>query len=373
MRVGLNLLYLIPGVAGGTETYARGLLEGLAKTGGGREFHVFFNREAANWPLPEEEGFRRVVCPVNASSRAGRYLFEQTRLPGLLAKRMIDVVHSLGYVSPLFSGRKSVVTIHDVNFEEFGDLLPRSKRLALPLFVRASARRANHVLTISEFSRREICRHLGLAPGKVTVTHLAAGARWFRLAERKGRATTEPYIVAFSSAGPNKNIGRLIEAYHLARSRGVRQRLVLVGYLPSALTGRLPDGVSATGYIDPERLMETVAGAEFLVFPSLYEGFGLPVLEAMAAGVPVLCSNRASLPEVAGEAALLFDPSSPGEIADRICEVAADAGLRARMRERGLENAGRFSWERTASETLAVYDRVCSGELRTERINSEKE
>jgi len=360
MRIGVNLLYLIPGIVGGSETYARGLIDGFAKVGLHHEFDVFVNREGADWWLPEQANFRRVVCPLSGTRRAGRYVFEQVRLPSILKARRLDILHSLGNVAPLAPGCRSVVTIHyDMRFLAYGDPKAIARWAILRALVPASAARADHVLTVSEFSRQEVCRHLGVPPCRVTVTHLAPETRWTDEGARNvSKARESGHAVAFSSLSPHKNIRRLVQAYKLARCRGLRQRLVIVGHLPAARSETLPDGLELSGYLDNEQLVETVAGADFLVFPSIYEGFGLPVLEAMAAGVPVLCSNRASLPEVAGEAALFFDPESIEAIADGMRAVGSDPVLRSRMRERGFENAKRFSWQRTAMETLAVYERV---------------
>jgi len=359
MRIGLNLLYLIPDIVGGSETYARGLIDGFAKVGRHHEFDVFVNREGADWSLPEQANFRRIVCPLSGTRRTGRYVFEQVRLPSILKARKLDILHSLGNVAPLAPGCRSVVTIHDMHFLAYGDRKPIGRRAILRALVPASAARADHVLTVSEFSRQEVCRHLGVPPCRVTVTHEAPETRWTDEGARNvSKAREGGHAVAFGSLSPHKNILRLVHAYKLARCRGLRQRLVIVGHLPAALSETLPDGLELSGYLDNKQLVEKVAGADFLIFPSLYEGFGLPVLEAMAAGVPVLCSNRASLPEVAGEAALFFDPESIEAMANGMRAMGSDPVLRSRLRERGFENAKRFSWQRTAMETLAVYESV---------------
>ncbi|HEY3350327.1 MAG TPA: glycosyltransferase [Thermoanaerobaculia bacterium] len=360
MRIGLDLLFLIPGVVGGTETYARGLIAGLAAAGRGHEFVVFVNEEAAEWPLPEGP-FTRVVCPVRAESRAARYAFQQLRLPAWARVEELDVLHSLGYVTALDAPCASVVTIPDVNTVAFGAQLPLLKRVALGAFTRWSGRSADRILTISEFSKGQIVEHLGVQPGKVMVTLLAADARPRAQPTRGG---SEPYIVAFSSASPNKNLPRLLEAFAVARARhDLKHELVLVGHRPPG--ARDSEGIRFTGWLPDAQRDEALAGADLLVLPSLYEGFGLPVLEAMAAGVPVLCSNRASLPEVGGSAAEYFDPENVDEIARKIAALATDSARRERMREAGLRNAARFSWEKTAAATLAAYEEAFAAWRRT--------
>lgn len=370
MRVAFNLLYLLPGRVGGTETYAAGLLNGLARIDRETRFLVFLNREAAEWPLPDAPNVSRVVCPVRAESRPRRYLFEQLQLPRLLAREKADLVHSLGYVGPVSSPCPAVVTIPDLNYRAFGEGMPFIRRWTLATFVRLSARRADRILTISEFARGEIETAFGLPPGRIVVTLLSAGdgpavrtapedraRRLARLGIRK------PFLMAFSREAPNKNIPRLLEAFDHARTTGnLAHQLVLVGHPSEGMRARLrlrrDDAVRSTGYVAAEDVTALLAEAEFLVFPSLYEGFGLPVLEAMAAGVPVACSRRASLPEVAGDAALFFDPLSVDSIADSIACLAGDGELRRSLRERGLCNVKRFSWEATASKTLEVYREV---------------
>jgi glycosyltransferase involved in cell wall biosynthesis len=370
VRIGVNLLYLIPGVVGGTETYAAGLLRGLAAMNLPDEFLVFVNRESADWPLPRAGNFTRVVCAVSATNRAARYFFEQFRLPRLLKVHAVELVHSLGYVSPLFPACPSVVTIPDLNYRAFGRAMPVHRRWALAFLVRQSARRSRHVVTISEFSRKQILCAFGVDPRKVTVTLLACdseaaapGPAAGEIRARLGIRT--PYIIAFSSSSPHKNIPRLLEAFTRAKLRhSFPHQLVLVGHPPSdADLNSVPetsglDSVLFTGYLNEISLRTVLAGAELVAVPSIYEGFGLPVLEAMAAHVPVVSSRVASLPEVAGEGALYFDPFSVQDMADKLATLLLDPGLRGALRDKGIENLRRFSWEGTAAQTLEVYRSV---------------
>lgn len=361
MRIGINLLYLIPLVVGGTETYASGLLDALARTDHDDEFVVFVNQESANWELPAASNFSRVVCPVWAANRVQRYFFEQVHLPSLLKKYQVQLVHSLGYVAPLFPSCPSVVTIHDLNFRAFGGHMTPARQWALEFFVRQSARRARHVIAVSEHTRRQIISLLGISPAKVTVT-LEAATAMKSLPETgadtmKRHKIAKRYIVAFSSLSSNKNIPRLVRAFSLARHEyGLPHQLVVIGNDPGSRPSDISDAVVFTGYLDEAAKQRILAGAELLVFPSTYEGFGLPVLEAQQSGVPVVCSAAASLPEVAGEAAVFFDPMSVDEMARAIGRVAKDPALQATLRTMGYHNIGRFSWEKAARETLAVYE-----------------
>jgi glycosyltransferase involved in cell wall biosynthesis len=253
--------------------------------------------------------------------------------------------------------------------------MPLVRRLALAWFVRRAAHRAARIITISDFARREIAAAFGIDVDEITVTHLApfprtavpdheVGSRLARLRIRK------PFLIAFSSPSPHKNIPGLLQAFAMAREKHrLPHQLVLVGHLPPGLRierdGTGDDSVRVVGYLQNGDLSAVMARAELLVFPSLYEGYGLPVLEAMSAGVPVVCSDRASLPEVAGDAALFFDPTDVVQMSEAIVQVAGDRQLRESLREKGLRNVARFSWDRTAAGTLDVYRRVLGSDLRT--------
>ena len=363
MRIGLNLLFLVPGIVGGTEVYAAGLLAGLAQIDSENEYVIFVNREAVAWSLPSVPNFNRVVCPVWATSRGKRYFFEQVHLPRLLKHFHVDVIHSLGYVAPLFPPCPSVVTVHDLNFRAFGSRMQLAKQWALEFFVKQSVRCVDHVITVSEFARSQILFAFGISPGKITVTHEASSSAIVDLVDLttalRRYGIDKPYIIAFSSSSPNKNIPRLVQAFVQARrDYHLPHQLVLVGHKPHDKTPDESSAVVFIGYLDESSKQALLAGAEMLVFPSTYEGFGLPVLEAQQVGVPVVCSTAASLPEVAGEAAVFFNPYSIADMAKKISAVATNPALRAELRQKGLANVRRFSWEQTARGTLAVYAQV---------------
>ncbi len=355
-RIGINLLYLLPDIVGGTETYARGLLAALSRYTTTYEFILFLNHELADRVPDEFTPFEHVVCPVDAVHRERRYFFEQVNLPGLLRRHGVQLVHSLGYTSPLLTHCPRVVTIHDLNFRAFGKTMPLARRVALAFFVRWAVLRAQKIITVSEFSRDEIARAYNISSSRIQVTYEAALLPPHATASDAKPAMQGPYCVAFSSRSANKNIHRLVDAYLRARNTGgIPQKLVLVGYPPEPKPAATTD-IMFTGYVPRSTMFAILQAADFLIFPSYYEGFGLPILEAMACGVPVVCSNAASMPEVAGSAALYFDPFSIEDMVAQLQSIAFDASLRAMLRERGFENVKRFSWDQTARKTIAVYD-----------------
>lgn len=372
MRIGLNLLYLIPEVVGGTETYAAGLLWGLARVDTENQFILFVNRESAKWSWPGAANFTPVICPVSGVSRVRRYMFEQIRLPGLLRAYGVDVVHSLGYVGPLVTPYPSIVTIPDLNYVALWGFIPAGRRRVLRLFSTQAARRSTHVITISDFSKTEIVRLMGVPSDKITVTHLGPGWDTGQSDQshfesiRLTYQLPDRYVVAFGGGSPHKNIPRLIAAFRQTTGE-FPHSLVLLGHLPpnvdlSALRydSQLCKRIVALGYVPREHIRPILGQADLYVLPSLYEGFGLPVLEAQSARVPVACGNVASLPEVAGDGAVFFDPMSVNDIAWAMRRILSDKGLQSSLRERGERNVGRFSWDNAARETLGVYRKVLS-------------
>lgn len=356
MKIGINLLYLIPGVVGGTEVYARGLLHGFCAVASKHQFVIFLNRESVNEFRDLPPNFERVVCPVSGAVRWKRYAYEQFVLPRVARRHGLDVLHSLGYVTPLVSRVPTVVTIPDLNYRAFRTHWWRG--LALRIFVPLSARRADAVITISEFSKRHIIEALRIPERKITVAHLAP-----KVVERSAYEdldepvdVTPPYLIAFSGKSENKNTPRLLEAFEIVRREHPEVTLAVVGH--ADVPRPAPPGVVFTGYVSDATAERLLSGAYALVFPSIYEGFGLPLLEAMEKGVPVVSSNRASLPEVGGDAAVYFDPLDVEAMASRISEIVGRSDMRDAMAQRGSENLNRFSWAACAQGTVRVYELV---------------
>jgi glycosyltransferase involved in cell wall biosynthesis len=369
MRVGINLLYLIPGIVGGTETYAAGLLRGLAQVASDDEFFIFVNRAAAGWPLPASSNFTRVVCPITGFNRVERYLYEQIGLPLLLRRYGVDIVHSLGYVGPVFTPCPSVLTVHDANFVDVSSM-PAWRRTVLRVFVTLAAKRARVVITVSDFSKRRILETLRLPASKITVIHeapLVEGGLVLDWSEIKGLyGIREPYLIAFGGKAVHKNVITLIKAFAVL-GQEFEHSLVLIGHLsPDVdLTAiekdcRLRDRVCATGYIPRAHIWPLLSHAEIFVFPSMYEGFGLPVLEAQRAGVPVVCSSAGALPEIAGDGAIYFNPQSMENLVQVIRRVLLSSEMRNALVRKGKENLKRFSWQEAAQQTVAIYRNAAS-------------
>jgi glycosyltransferase involved in cell wall biosynthesis len=355
------------------EVAARELIPALlAEAPPNVRFTVFVNREAA----AEAEGpWRRpglqVTVPVHARNRFQWVLGEQTLLPVLAARARVDLVHSLASTAPLWGPFRRVVTVNDLIYARFPEAHAGLRDKGMRLLVPAAVRRSDRVIAISESTRSDLLDRLGVEGERVDVVPLAFSPP-NRSAARDERAVRERFglsdrrvLLALSAKRPHKNLPRLIEAVAVL-PRELRPVLVLPGY-PTAHERELreqaraldlEDHVRFVGWIGTEDLEGLWAVADAFVFPSLYEGFGLPVLEAMARGVPVACSNSSSLPEVAGDAALLFDPLRVEEISAAIARLLEDDELASTLVERGRLRAASFSWERTARLTLEVYARA---------------
>jgi glycosyltransferase involved in cell wall biosynthesis len=370
LHVGLNLVYLVPGETGGMEVYARELLPRLAELDGLR-LTAFVNREAAAQPGgPWGELVPAVVVPVDARSRVARVRAEQTWLPGLARRAGIDVLHSLASTAPLWGPFARVTTVHDLIYARFPEahfgLMAAGLRVLVPL----GARRAHRLVVDSASTRDDLVALVGVSPSRVEVVPLAASAPRSaptpeaELRERLGLGARRVVLTA-SAKRPHKNLLRLLDAHARLPAAG-RPALVLPGY-PTEHDADLRrraaelgtgDEVRVTGWLPDADLEGLFALAALFAFPSLYEGFGLPVLEAMQRGVPVACSDRTSLPEVVGEAALLFDPEDAAAIAAALERLLTDDALAGRLRAAGRERARRFTWEATARGTAEAYRRA---------------
>ncbi len=363
MKVGLNLLFLVD-AAGGAGRYAEELVPALLEADSDLQLTVFVNRDApshlagAAWA----EEVEWVCLPTRFSNRT-HLPGQAVALPVLARRRRLDVVHSLANGGPpITPGVKRVVTLLDLIWLHQRDAwgTPAAVR-TMAVLTRISARTAHRVITISHSARDDIVRTFGLAEEKVDVAPLGVRLPEPLLARKE---TPDPMVLCVAQKRPYKNLGSLIRAVVELREEQVS--LVIPGAPTEhenelrSLAGRLgvADRVRFPAWVSDDELETLYASATCFVLPSLIEGFGLPVLEAMARGVPVACSDRPALPEVAGDAALLFDPTDQQAVTNAVRRLLTDPQLRETLSARGLERARRFSWRRTAEETIASYSKA---------------
>ena len=368
MHVGLNLVFLVPGQTGGMEVYARELIPELVAAAPQHRFTAFVNREAAAAPGPWADVVEAVVVPVDPRNRIEWVRGEQQLLPPLAQRAGVDLLHSLASTSPAWGSFRRVVTIHDLIYKLVPEAHPGLRSLGMRLLVPLAARRNHRNIADSAATRHDLERLLHVRPGKVDVVPLGLGTsrRAAALPEAEVRARLDagarPIVLSVSAKLAHKNLMRLITAVSLLPGER-RPVLVLPGYgtpheaelrAHARQLGVEPD-VRFLGWVSTEELEGLYAAAAGFVFPSLAEGFGLPVLEAMARGVPVACSNRGALAEVAGDAALLFDPESEQAIASAMRTLIEDRAEAERLAAAGRVRATGFSWRATAAGTLAAY------------------
>jgi len=356
---------------GGNESYATNLIEALAEIDQTNRYTLYVTK-----PLALER----------FNNRWPNFQVKQTlphtplvRIPLTLSRELrrnpVDVLH-VQYTAPPFAPCPVVTTIHDLAFEHLPETFNRRSWMQLRLTVRRTAGRAAHIITVSEYSRRDISRTYGIPPERITVTPEAAPPHFAPVTNetelrriRESYRIQENYILSLCSIQPRKNLVRLIDAYSCLR--GVRRevklpQLVLAGKrgwldnetFRAAERNALGHDILFTGYVPEPDLVGLYSGASCFVYPSYFEGFGLPVVEAMQCGVPVIAGNRTSLPEVVGDAGLLFDPFDTQALVDALTQVTSDPAIRAKLRTKGLERAKYFNWKTTAELTLGAYQRA---------------
>lgn len=363
LRIGVNALYLIPGGVGGTEIYLRSLLQALAGIDRINRYFVFTNRETGPDLAPLEENWVPSPLDVRAVNRPARILWEQTELPLEARRHGLDVLFNPGFTAPVFGPCPSVTVFHDLQHKR----QPQNFRwFDLPfwrILLYCSAHRSAHLLADSQATRDDLIRYYHLAPDKITVAPLGVDPAFFAVGQRR---RPQPYFLAVSTLHPHKNLDGLMRAFAEFRTGRTEFQLVIAGMrgfhteplekLRAELG--LEGAVRFTGWIPREELYGLFAGAYSFFYPSTFEGFGLPVLESLAAAVPTACSNIEPLAGIAGDAALQFNPYDTAAMADAMKLIVCDEGLRSRLAALGPAQAAKFSWNETARITLRALCRA---------------
>lgn len=371
MRIGLSAYLLHSGSsyrAAGVSTYVAELLAHLPSAAPDLSLTAFVAPAA-----PPTPGIRQIVSPVPTQRALVRIPWEQVALPVEAAVRALDVLHGTVNVVPFVTAAPSVVTVHDLSFLRLPERFPRAKVLYLTLAVRASVGRARRVIAVSENTRRDLIELLDVPEEKVDVVYSGVNTRFQPLDPDCVRTLHQaygnrPFILYVGTLEPRKNLDVLIRAYARAREDGIPHRLVLAGgggwmydslfTLVRALG--VEEDVHFAGYVAPADLPRWYNAADLFAYPSAYEGFGLPVLEAMACGTPIITTGGGALQEVAGKVGVTVEPGSVLSLQSAMTQVLEDATLRNKMRQAGLERARLFRWDRTAARTAEIYREVAA-------------
>ena len=356
---------------GGNETYATNLIEALADIDSVNRYTLYVTKKEAverfanRWPNVH----LRLTLPHTPLVRIPLTLTVELR------RRPVDILH-VQYTSPPFTPCPVVNTIHDLSFEHLPETFKRRSWRQMRLTIRRSAQSAAHILTDCDFARDDILRTYGIAPERVTAVPLAAAVRFSPVGDeseldrvRNKYGINGKYILTVGSIQPRKNIPRLIRAYSmLCRERNLEPlpKLVVVGKrgwlyedtLATAESSTVRDQIILTGYVDDKDLPALYSAASCFVYPSYFEGFGIPPLEAMRCGTPTITGDRTCFPEIIGDAGLMVDPFDERAIMRGIARVLTEQTLRDELIEKGLERANSYDWLKTARQTLDVYESV---------------
>ena len=363
MRVGIDARLVYYSQAG-IGQYILHLVDGLAKVDKENEYVLLQSRKDDTTIL-KQPNFRRVSLWTPSHHRLERYALNVE-----LMRLGLDVLHSPDFIPPHRPSCRSVITVHDLAFLLYPHFLTRESARYYG-HIDQAVRWTDHIISVSESTKRDTIQHLGVAEDRITVVHEAANPVFRPMDRQEAREQIRyrhgieaPYILFVSTIEPRKNVPTLLRAlWQLVECYKEDVRLVLAGgkgwLFEDAFSVvdelKLDRRVHFVGRVSSEDLLYLYNAAEMLAHPAFYEGFGLPPLEAMACGLPVIVSNVASLPEVVGDAGFLIDPHEVDELTVAMWRVLNDDGLRQEMRQKGLKQAGRFSWERAARETMAIY------------------
>lgn len=344
VRIGVNALYLIPGGVGGTEIYLRSLLQALAAIDQQNDYVIFTNRETGMDIVPNQANFTAVQQPVHATFRPWRLLWEQSGLPLAVRRQRIDVLLNPGFTSPAICSCPTVTVFHDLQHKRYPQHFRWWDLPFWKLFLWAAVKSSSRLIAVSAATRDDLVHFYRIEP---EVIHHGVDPRFFEIAKQR---EPKDYILCVSTLHPHKNLERLLQVH--GRTTGLPRLIMtgLKGFATREIEKLSGHNVRITGWIPREEVYELFRCARALICPSTFEGFGMPVLEAMAAGVPVACSDIPPLHEVAGPAVLYFNPANENEIEDAMRRLMGES----RLVEPARVRAAGFTWEKSARETLRV-------------------
>jgi glycosyltransferase involved in cell wall biosynthesis len=351
LRIGVNALYLIPGGVGGTEIYLRNLLPAMAEIDPVNEYFVFTNRETGADLVPKAPNFTHSPQAVNAVFRPGRLIWEQTGLP-LAARRLkLDRLFNGGFTAPTFGPCPSVTVFHDLQHKRHPEHFRWFELPFWDMFLYSAAMRSSMLVAVSEATKQDLMRFYKLPGSKIRVAPHGVEREFFDIANEPDPG--DPYLLCVSTLHPHKNLERLIRVFGEFRKLCPEYRLVIAGlrgFYTEALEKIADEHVRLTGWVPRDELYGLFRKASAFIYPSTFEGFGMPVLEAMAAGLPLACSSIEPLRSFVHSSVLLFEPDDDAGMLEAMKLVTSDPSLRGAARQ----HASQFTWQAAARETLAA-------------------
>ena len=349
----------------GVEHYAAELIKNLARLDSKNEYVLYFRTKPQDWFYKLPSNFKIRVIPFPK-------FWTQLRLSWEMFFHPVDILMILASALPIYHPKNSVFTAHDIAYEFFPDAFTPFMLKYLIFSTRYAVKHARKIVAVSEATKNDIVRVYQTDPAKIQVVHLGVDERFYPLDYASVQAVLDKfglsykkYILFTGTMQPRKNISRLVDAYiKLRKQNRIEERLVIAGrkgwlwepIMKKIQEAGVGDSIKFLDYVDTQDLPSLYSGAVLLTLPALYEGFGLPPLEAMACGTPIVVSNISSLPEVAGDAGVLVNPNSVDSIAEGLLKVLTDKNLQAEMSQKGIERAKKFKWKNTAKETLELLE-----------------
>lgn len=371
MKIGINALYSMSGGYGGMQVYFENLTRSLLEIDSKNTYIFFCNAENYKELNFKEHNVSKVFCRASRGLSLSKTLWEQFILPLQTIAYGIDVLFSPAYIAPALISCKSVVTIHCTKYIKHPEDFDSTGLFVLKALIPISARKSDKIITVSNCTKSEVIDTYKVLPEKIAVIPYAA-ANHFNPSGNMAEFLHEKYgiigkyILSVASTKPHKNVQGLIEAYiKLKEERGIEHKLVLVGDKRPLLKhnwfsrySNWQDHILFTGIIPNNELSPLYSNADAFVFVSKYESFGIPIIEAMSCGTPVVTSTSYAMPEVAAGCALLADPDNTNDIAEKIYELLTKEDLKTKLVERGKKHADTFSWKNTAEMTLKVFEEI---------------
>lgn len=364
LRIGINALYLIPGGVGGTEIYLRSLILALSQIDTQNEYFVFTNRETGTDLVPQAPNFRGVPQAVSATVRPARLIWEQVMLPKRVRSLRLDVLFNPGFTSPLFCPCPAVTVFHDLQHKRHPEYFRWFDLPFWQFFLYWSARRSPQLIAVSEVTRADLLHFYQLDDSRIRVVPHGVDEEFFSVGRARREIDLRSYILCVSTLHPHKNIDRLVRAFSRVHADRPEFRLIIAGmhgFQTNAIEQTIVDcGMGAhvhiTGWIPRNELLGLYRRAYAFVYPSTFEGFGMPVLEALACGIPGAVSNIEPIRSIAGSAAISFDPFKEDDIVEALHRVLGDDDLREKLASAGPLRAANFSWRTAAGQTLRVLE-----------------